>query len=156
MVRGKKYSIQEARARILAYCAKKECCHQDVRKKLNEWQVNPEHVEELIAFLIEHNFVNESRFAGLYARSKFNQKSWGWNKIKKELKSKNISDYCIQEAYLEIDRKDYLLRLGSLLQKKKEAYSGNQLEIKSKVFRYLTNKGYEYDFITKKYNELYD
>jgi len=156
MIKGKKYSLKEARSKILAYCAKKECSHQDVRKKLKEWQVNYEHIEELICYLIEHNFLNESRFACLYARSKFNQKGWGWVKIRKELLCKNISDYCINEAYKELDKNDYLSKLEALMIKKKEGYSGNHLVVKGKVFSYLVQKGYEYSLITDKYKELYD
>lgn len=156
MIKGKKYSLKEARSKILAYCAKKECSHQDVRNKLKEWQVHYEHVEELIGYLIEHNFLNESRFACLYTRSKFNQKSWGWVKIRRELQRKNISDYCVNEAYQELDRSEYLSKLESLMIKKKEFYSGSKIEVKGKVFKYLVQKGYEYNLITDKYKELYD
>ena len=52
MIKGKKYSLKEARSKILAYCAKRESSHQDVRRKLKEWQVNYGHIEELIAYLI--------------------------------------------------------------------------------------------------------
>lgn len=155
MFGGKKYSHKEAKSKILAYCAKKECCHQDVRKKLKEWQVDREHVEELIAFLIEHNFVNESRYAGLFTRSKFNQKSWGWIKIRKELLSKNISDYCLKEAYQELDQVEYLARIESLILKKRAGYSGHELEVKGKVFSFLMNKGYEYELVAQKYKEIY-
>ena len=156
MIKGKKYSLKEARSKILAYCAKRESSHQDVRRKLKEWQVNYGHIEELIAYLIENNFLNESRFACLYTRSKFNQKSWGWVKIRKELMTKNISEYCIKEAYLELDRDEYLARLEKKKKKKKNTYTGRPLEIKGKVFKYLVQKGYEYSLIMDKYKENYD
>ena len=70
--------------------------------------------------------------------------------------TKNISEYCIKEAYLELDRDEYLARLESLMIKKKNTYTGRPLEIKGKVFKYLVQKGYEYSLITDKYKENYD
>ena len=55
-------------------------------------------VDEIIADLIDENYVNEERFAIQYAGGKFRMKHWGKNKIKQALKQKQVSDYCIKKA----------------------------------------------------------
>ena len=55
--------------------------------------------------LIEHNFINEERFAQSFVRGKHNYKFWGKNRIVNELKFRNISSRIITIALKEIQRK---------------------------------------------------
>jgi len=55
--------------------------------------------------LIEENYLNEERFAILFAGGKFRIKQWGRIKIKYELKQKQVSDYCIKKALAAIDER---------------------------------------------------
>ncbi|HRB80274.1 MAG TPA: RecX family transcriptional regulator, partial [Niabella sp.] len=75
------------------YCAYSERCHADVVNKLFEWKVWKKDHDEIIATLIEENYLNEERFARLFAGGHFRQKQWGRNKITVALKQKNISPY---------------------------------------------------------------
>ena len=151
----KKYSLSEVKIKISNYCARQERCHKEVREKLKDLGVDYEHADYIVAYLIEYNFLNESRFAKLYARSKFNQKSWGWNKIRRGLYEKDILEYCINEAKKEINSSDYENRLINLMEKKKKSLSGHPLAIKKKLFNYLIQKGYEYELINKTFKEIY-
>lgn len=90
-----------------SYCAYQERCQQEVRDKLYEWGLWKNAVENIIAKLIQDNFLNEERFAKAYAGGKFRIKKWGKVKIKLELKKRKISDYCIRQAMKEIDGPDY-------------------------------------------------
>ncbi|MGB0403177.1 MAG: regulatory protein RecX [Salibacteraceae bacterium] len=152
----KKYSLSEVKIKISNYCARQERCHKEVQEKLKVLGVDYKHTDHLIAYLIEHNFLNESRFAKLYARSKFNQMSWGWNKIRKGLYEKGILEYCVKEAYQEINKEDYENRLAELMEKKRNSLSGHHLEVKKKLFAYLVQKGYEYELIKNKFKEIHD
>lgn len=146
----KKYSLKEIRLKILGYCAKQERCHKDVRSKLLEYGTRGDEVDELIAYLIENNFLNEGRFACLYARSKFNQNNWGRTKIKQGLKQRFISEYCIKEALLEIDEGEYLTTAKLLMDKKRSLISEkNPLVIKQKLTSYMVQKGYEYNLVAE-------
>ena len=53
--------------------------------------------------LIKDDFLNEERYAKTYARSKFNYNKWGRNKIRLNLKQKEISDRNIVIALKEIE-----------------------------------------------------
>jgi regulatory protein len=152
VIRSPKYGLLEAKQKIESYCAYQERCDAEIRKKLASWFMDAEHVDVLISDLISNNFLNEERFAEAYVSGKFRIKKWGRVKIKRELKSRKISDYSIDKAIKQIDEEEYLETLKSLLEKKN--ISGqNQWEKKAKLKRFLSSKGYEsnliYDLLDK-------
>ena len=143
------YNESAALAKAEHFCAYQERSQQEVRDKLYEWGLWPDAVENTITKLIAANFLNEERFAYAYARSKFNQKSWGRVKIKQGLKFKKVSDVLIKKALNQIDGDAYLVTLSTILQKKaalmkeKDAYKRyNKLKL------YAQGRGYENDVIT--------
>ena len=78
-----------------------------MRSKLIELGVYGDALESVIADLISDNFLNEERFAKVYAGGKFRIKHWGRIKIVQELKSKKISEYSIKKALAsEINEED--------------------------------------------------
>lgn len=130
------------------FCTYQERYQQEVRDKLYEWGLFPDAVENILAQLITENFLNEERFAKAYAGGKFRIKKWGRIKIKLELKKRNISDYCIRKAMLEIDEDDYLHTLKALIEKKlRETKDTNPLAKNAKVARYAASRGFEQDLV---------
>lgn len=127
------------------YCAYSERCHADVVNKLFEWKVWKKDHDEIIATLIEENYLNEERFARLFAGGHFRQKQWGRNKITVALKQKNISPYCIKKGLQEIDESDYLQTLNKLFLEKWESLKGtpNRFIKMKKVSDFLLQKGFE-------------
>ncbi|UOE47384.1 RecX family transcriptional regulator [Mucilaginibacter sp. SMC90] len=138
-----------ALAKAEHFCAYQERAQQEVRDKLYEWGLWPDAVEHIISQLIEGNFLNEERFAKLYAKSKFNQKAWGRIKIKQGLKLKRIPDVLIKKALLGIDLDDYLASLTHLLQKKAGTLTEkNQLKRRYKLQQYAMGRGFEAELIS--------
>jgi len=109
---------KEALLKAQKYCAYQERCQQEVREKLYEWGISPDMLENTIAELISENFINEERFARVFAGGKFRIKKWGRIKIEGKLKSKNISEYCIKKGLEEIDEEDYQKTLRVVMEKK--------------------------------------
>ena len=105
--------------KIKKYCDYQERCHKEVKNKLYEMGCNSDSVGEITVLLIEAGYLNEERFAKAFVRGKFKIKKWGKVKIKHELKLRDISEYCIKKALLEIDEDDYLNTLNELVAKKK-------------------------------------
>ncbi|WP_114940538.1 regulatory protein RecX [Mucilaginibacter endophyticus] len=137
-----------ALAKAEHFCAYQERAQQEVRDKLYEWGLWPDAVEHIISQLIEGNFLNEERFARIYAKSKFNQKAWGRIKIKQGLKLKRIPDVLIKKALLNIDLDDYLAALTHLLQKKAATLTEkNQLKRRYKLQQYAMGRGFEAELI---------
>ena len=95
----KKYLTKEqALQKIKHYCAYQERCHNEVKEKLYNLGVWKKEHDEIIATLIEENYLNEERFAIAFAGGRFRIKKWGRVKIKYELKQKQVSDYCIKKS----------------------------------------------------------
>ncbi|HKJ05988.1 MAG TPA: RecX family transcriptional regulator, partial [Flavobacteriaceae bacterium] len=114
----KTYTVHEATKALEHYCAYQERCHKEVTAKLKQMRMIPEAQEQILLHLLQHNYLNEERFAKTFARSKFNQKKWGKIKITQELKFREISSYNIKNALKEISEEDYLKSITTLIQKK--------------------------------------
>lgn len=130
--------------KMMHYCAYQERCHKEVRSKLLDLKIYGEDLENIMAELINENFLNEERFARSYARGKFRIKKWGKIRIRQELKKRSISDYCIKKAMEEIDEEGYIEGLYELIEKKipteKET---NKFKLKGKLAKYAISKGFE-------------
>ncbi|MDY0089409.1 MAG: regulatory protein RecX [Flavobacteriaceae bacterium] len=137
------------------YCSYQERCHAEVRKKLNALGLKNNESEEIIVHLISQNFLNEERFAYIFSRSKFNQKKWGKERIKKELKSRQISDYLITKALNEIPDEEYENLFELLSEKQWEIIQEKNLLKKRKKFcDFLLRKGYESNRVYERMKEL--
>jgi len=142
---GKEQAIQ----RIRHYCAYQERAQQEVRDKLYELGMTMDEVEEIMSDLIAENFLNEERFAKIFAGSKFRVKQWGRQKIKYELKARKLSEYCIKVGMAEIEDEDYRITLQEILEKKKHELRTEKqpLILKQKLARYALGKGFESDLV---------
>jgi len=135
---------QQAIRKMQHYCAYQERCHSEVRDKLYQLGVWKKEHDEIIADLIENDYLNEERFAIQYAGGRFRMKQWGRNRIKYELKQKGVSEYCIKKAMKGIEEGDYLKTLDQLAEKKYGSLKGEQWMVRlKKTSDYLINKGYE-------------
>ena len=103
---------QQALPKAKHYCAYQERCHSEVKEKLYGFGLNKMEAEQIISKLIEENYLNEERFAILYAGGHFRTKHWGRVKIKYELKKKMVSEYCIKKALASINSADYIKTLN--------------------------------------------
>ncbi|MFC4635056.1 regulatory protein RecX [Dokdonia ponticola] len=152
----KTYTLEEAKRALERYCAYQDRCHQEVRKKLLEMRMIPDAIDVVIGHLIEHNFLNEERFAKAFARGKFNHKSWGRQRIVRELKQRQISAPNIKTALLEISEEDYLTVFDTLSRKRIQQLSKEKDKYKKrkKLADYLLYRGWEGDWVYEKVREL--
>ena len=111
-------------------------------------------MEQLMAQMVEENYLNEERFAMQYAGGKFRMKQWGKVKIKYALKQKQVSDYSIKKALKEISESDYAKTLQKLAEQKLRTLKGerNIFIKKRKLQDYLLQKGYEGELVREVVN----
>lgn len=148
-------SKEQALQKLRQYCGYQERSHYEAGQKLWDLGVKKIMHDEIIATLIEEDYLNEQRFAKQFTGGKFRIKDWGRKKIYYALKEKKISEYSIKEAMKEIDAEDYQKTLQDLAQKKYELLKDDEpLSRKKKTIDYLTQKGFEFDLITKVLNGL--
>ena len=151
----KSYTVNEATKAMEHYCAYQERCHKEVEQKLYDLKMIPEAKELIILHLLQHNFLNEERYAKAFVRGKFSIKNWGRIKIISELKFKNISSYNIKSGLNEIDENTYLKTLQSLAEKKLRLIKeSNSFKKKNKLSSYLVSKGFETSLVYKVTNSI--
>ena len=138
--------------KIENYCAYQERCHSEVKRKLNSLGIFDENLDEYLCYLIDENFLSETRYSEAYVRGKFNNNNWGRVKIISELKSRNISEWNINNALLQIDDSEYEKKLNKICEKQIQQISGTSSEVRNKIIRRLTQKGWETELIIKSLN----
>ncbi len=145
----KKYLTKEqALQKLKHYCAYQERSHHEVKQKLYDLGVWKSEHDQIIATLIEENYLNEERFAIAFASGKFRIKQWGRVKIKYELKQKKVSEYCIKKALKQIEEEEYLEVLSRLAKEKYASLKSEQYLVrKKKTMDYLMGKGFEMELI---------
>ena len=152
----KKYLTKEqALQKLKQYCGYQERCHSEVQQKLWDLGVNRSVHDEIISNLIEEDYLNEERFARMFAGGKFRMKSWGKKKIEYALKDKKVGNYSISKGLKEIDEEAYQNLLERLAEKKYESLPSEQYLVrKKKTMDYLLQKGFEPDLIHRVVNNL--
>ncbi len=155
MTNRKFHTLIEATKKLEHYCAYQERCHKEVIDKLKEMRMIPEAIDQIIAHLIQENYLNEERFARAFARGKFRIKKWGRNRIVNELKQRNISKYNIKAALSEIDEQEYLKTFNAVAEKRiLEIMETHPQKKRRKLADYLLYRGWESHLVYAKANEL--
>ena len=141
---------QKVLAKLMRYCAFQERSSKDVFNKLSTCTNESAQIQLIYNNLIQHNYLNDQRFACSFASGKFRMNKWGRIKIKMGLINKGVDSKLIDEALEQISEEDYLKTLYDLaVNKKKLIKAKNDFELKIKLKRYLVNKGYEADKVNQ-------
>ncbi len=157
MLNPKTYTVDEAKKKLEHYCAYQERCHQEVRRKLQNMRMIPEAIDVIIVHLIQHNFLNEERFAKTFVQGKFRIKGWGKRRLTYELKQKDIAKVNINQALKEISEEEYVVVLDELAKKKWDSIREKDvIKRKNKLKTHLLYKGWESHLIYEKINEFTD
>lgn len=145
---NKNYTPEQALTKLKQYCAYQERSHYEAKEKLYSFGLHKTDVEPLLSKLIEEDYLNEERFAILYAGGHFRSKKWGRVKINAALQQKKVSSYNIKKGLNVIVEADYrkcLLQLASV--KWNSIKSEQWISRMAKTTNYLLQKGYEQNLI---------
>lgn len=144
-----KLTPSQALSRMKHYCAYQERCHAEVKDKLFSYGLDRAAIDNILSTLISQDYLNEQRFAIQFAGGKFRMKRWGKEKIAAELKSRHVSEFCIQKALSHIDGDEYASTFYKLAERKKSALKSekNIFVRKRKMRDFLRSKGYGNDII---------
>lgn len=151
----KSFTVDEIKRKIEQFCVYQDRCHKEVEQKMRDYELIPEAREMILLSLMQDNFLNEERFAKSFARGKFRIKSWGKQRIIRELKFRDISAYNIKTALKEIDENEYLDTIYRVTEKRSNSISEtNSYKKKKKIIDFLMRKGFENELIFKTVNEV--
>ena len=159
MLIRKTLTKEQVYQKLRHYCAYQDRSHGEAKTKAYLLGMKKPVVEELIAGLIKEGCLNEERFAKAFAGGKFRMKQWGKNKIRAELKQRQVSEYCIAVALNEINFSNYKKTLQKLAVKRWNSIKGagtNHFVKMTKTRDYLLQKGYEPGLIAIEIKALSD
>jgi regulatory protein len=146
----KSFTVDEIKRKLENYCVYQDRCHKEVEQKMWEFHLIPEARELILLSLMKDNFLNEERFAKSYARGKFRIKSWGKQRIVRELKFRDISAYNVKTALKEIGETEYLKTIYRITENRNAVITESNLyKRKKKLIDFLMRKGFENDLIFK-------
>ncbi|MBX2944408.1 MAG: RecX family transcriptional regulator [Cyclobacteriaceae bacterium] len=153
---NKQVTPEEAKKKILRYCAYQERSHLEVKNKLYSFGLFSSDVNEIISYLITEGFLNEERFARAFAGGKFRMKSWGRLRIVRELEARGLTRNCINLGLKEIGQEEYQTSLVRLLEKKYNQLREENLFVKrDKLATYAIWKGFEPERVWKTIKQLF-
>ncbi len=139
-------SEAQALSRLGALCARAEYCLQDMRRKMDAWELPPGANERIIQRLVKDGYVNENRYAHAFVRSKFRFNRWGRDKIVRMLQQKGINQENIDDALTELNEEeldDTLLEL--LTAKSRHLNYKNDYDRYVKLLRFAVSRGFSLD-----------
>lgn len=141
------------RAKIQAYCSRAEQCESSVRRKLAEWRVPACDAENLVAELIDDGFIDERRYAAAFVHDRLHFGHCGRNKIRFELRQKQISDKIVSEALATIDEDEYVAILQTVAESKKRTLKALEPAVQRRRLQsFLLSRGFETEYIIR-YNK---
>ena len=148
MYNKKIYDVNIAIDRLKNYCAVQDRCQWDIIRKMKEWRLTQNTQDHILELLISNQYINEERFAIAFCQGKFRIKKWGKNKIKNELKKRDISKNCIIKGLDSIDEDQYQEILKKIIEQKTDKLKEkNPFIKKNKIAKYLIQKGFENNLI---------
>ena len=152
----KNMSYDRALEKAMRYCSYQERCLMDMEKRFYAWNVKKTDWDKIMDYLIDENYLNETRFIEAYVRGKFVIKRWGKNKIIAGLMQLNLSGSKVTKAIdSEIEEEAYMKTIQELITKKSALINESDSLIKrDKIYRYLLSKGYESELVVKELNAL--
>lgn len=146
-IKGKSY--------ILKVIEKGFKTQKQIEEKLRDKEYEEKTINKIVEFLKEYNFIDDDNYAKLFAKDKI--KKQGKNKIKYTLKQKGVNESIINETLYEIDEDTELQSAIEQCSKKYKNLSQREMDkmkLKSKLYSYLSYRGYGYGIIMKAIDEV--
>ena len=140
----------EALQKLQHYCAYQERSPFEVKRKLDLIKLPRARHEEVIAILMEDNFLDEYRFAEAYTRGKLNQKYWAPRRIRMGLQEHRIPRVTIDRIMSQVDTST--IEKNALYLTERWFAS----KTKAQLTAALQRRGYSFELISKAYQSVQD
>ena len=149
MIRKKPITKEAALLKMADLCARGEHCAFEIREKLGKMQLAASDANEIVEYLEENRYIDDSRFARAFARDKVKFSGWGKNKIRMALAMKRIPSAEISSALEEIDPEEYMAVAVNAAKAKARNLDLSDYDDKGKLYRHLASRGFEGSVISK-------
>lgn len=149
MIGKRETDIEKERLRLAGLCARSEQCEHDIRTKLDKTSLSSNQKEDILTFLKDNKFIDDTRFAGSFVRDKLKFSKWGKRKIRFYLFQKHISASVIDRAIDDIDDMEYFKVAFDLIESKCRHLDINSHDDVAKLYRSMMTRGFSGDIIKK-------
>lgn len=130
----------------------------ELRIKLVKKRYSNEIITKILDDLKSRNVLDDERFAECWVEERSIKKKVGINKLKVELFKKGISRNTVEKILASVDKESSYENAYQLAIKKNEFMirrGDDSKKRKSKVFNFLSSRGYESDIIMKVLNNIF-
>ena len=141
-------TTSEALQKLRKYCAYQERSPFEVYRKLGLWRLPKDRQEEVVASLMEENFLNEYRFAEAYCQGRLNQKYWAPYRISMGLREHRIPKVTIDRILNQIPKKR--VEENALYLTDRWFSSKTKEQLTSAMQR----RGYSFEMINRAYHQV--
>ena len=133
---------QEIALHFIGYKMRTEA---EVRRKLEEKEIQPEIRERVMAFLKKYDYVNDALYVQKYVQERERLAPRGKNLLQLELRQKGVAEKTITAvlAEMELDEADAAVRL--LEKKLRHAALPLEQKQKQKLLAFLMRKGFDFE-----------
>lgn len=139
---GTEDPLQHALGIALKYLNRRDRTMHEVRVRLERSAVDESVAREVIAQLTDQRFLDDARFARLFAEDKRTLEAWGNERIERGLRARGISAELVQEAIGLACGESELDRALTLLRRRFPAAPENRRD-RDRALGVLLRKGYD-------------
>ena len=141
--------------KIRHYCSYHERSIAETERKLEQWHYQKSRIPSMINRLQQEGYLDEERFARVFAGGKFRINKWGKRKIEYAMRLRGLPELMIQEGLAEIGDREYRKIVKDLISRKlKEINPEKNLNFREKIINFALGKGYEINLILEVLKEL--
>lgn len=145
----------QALNRLQAQCARAEKCTGDIRRKMQQWRLPEADAEWVMRQLVADGFVDDTRYATSFVRSKAQYSQWGRIKIRAALRAKGLAESLIAQALADFPADTDRETLSELLARKlPQIRAKSPYDLKAKLVRFGVSRGFELDMVLSEADRL--
>jgi regulatory protein len=124
-------------------------------EKLRRWGFDEIVQARVIAYLVEHRYVDDHRYAELFVREKMKFNHWGPRKIEQALWAKHVDEAIYRPVLDAVSREEWAEILRPLLKSKQKSIKAETpYEEKMKLMRFAMGRGFTMEEIDSTIHNL--
>ena len=136
--------LDRALATAYRYLNRRECTEAEMRARLGRAGTDPPDVEEATAALLEQGYLDDARFARLFAQDKRELEQWGRDRIRQMLLTRGVPSEVVEETLGEEAGESEIDRAVAVLRRRFPSPTGDRRE-RERALGVLVRKGYDAD-----------
>jgi regulatory protein len=136
--------LEKALATAYRELNRRECTEAEMRARLERAGVDVPDAEQAVATLLEQDYLDDARFARLFAQDKRELAQWGSERIRQALLRRGVPSEVIEEALGTQPGESEIERAVSLLRQRFPSPAGDRRE-RERALGVLLRKGYDSD-----------